>query len=122
MDKWQGLQTFWESFGIPAYDENSVPDDAVMPYITYHAEVAGFESVVTPYASVWYRSTSWAEISQLTEQIAEELSSCKLIPIGDNEYIFIGQGVPFAQRMNDPADGSIKRMYINIMVEYFTRH
>ena len=28
MDKWKALQSFWESFDIPAYDEATVPDDA----------------------------------------------------------------------------------------------
>lgn len=121
-DKWQGLQEFWESFDIPAYDENSVPDDAVMPYITYHAEVASFENVLASYASIWYFSTSWADISQKAEEVAEALASYQLIAIGDNEYIFIGQGTPFAQRLKDPENESIKRIYLNIMVEFFTRH
>ena len=29
MDKEQSLQQFWSSFGLPAYDETSVPDNAV---------------------------------------------------------------------------------------------
>ena len=39
-NKWQAIDRFWNSFGIPAYDESSVPQGATMPYITYHAEVA----------------------------------------------------------------------------------
>lgn len=35
MNKAQAIQAFWESFGVPAYEESTVPDDAVMPYITY---------------------------------------------------------------------------------------
>jgi hypothetical protein len=35
MNKSQALQSFWESFGIPAYNEYTVPDNAEMPYITY---------------------------------------------------------------------------------------
>lgn len=122
MDKWQGLQSFWSSFDIPAYDKNSVPDDAVMPYITYDAAVSGFENPIPMNASIWYRSTAWDLISQKTEQIAQSLAPYKLIALGDNEYIFIEQGTPFAQRMDDPDDGSVKRIYINIMVEYFTHH
>ena len=35
MDKIQALDRFWNAFGIPAYDKNSVPDGAKPPYITY---------------------------------------------------------------------------------------
>lgn len=122
MDKWQGLQHFWGSFGIPAYDENSVPDDAVMPYITYGASVSQFGNIVPSFASVWYRSSSWTEISQKTEQIAEMLHNYKLISLDNNQYIFITQGSPFAQRMSDPNDELIKRIYVNVTVEFFTRH
>lgn len=122
MDKWQGLQSFWESFGVPAYDENAVPDDAVMPYITYHAEVASFESVVNTYASIWYHSTSWVEISRKVDEIAQALSPYALVRIGDKEYIYMGQGVPFAQRLKDPESESIKRVYMNVAMEFFARH
>lgn len=119
-DKWQGLQEFWSSFGLPAYDEDTVPQDAEMPYIVYEAATAGFENPIPISANLWYRSTSWKEISQKTEEIAERLKSLYLLPIGDKEYIMFAQGSPFAQRMRDE-DGGIRRMYINVMVEYLTR-
>lgn len=120
-DKWQGLQEFWSSFDIPAYDEDTVPDDAEMPYITYSTSVASFENAVPLKASIWYRSTSWKDISRKAEEIAERLKSLYFIPIGENEYIMLAQGVPFAQRMRDE-DGGIRRIYINVMAEYLTRH
>ena len=120
MDKWQGLDDFWNSFGIPAYDENSVPDDAIMPYITYHAAVSGFEDPIPSYASIWYRSTSWADISRKADQIAERLQNYVLIPINDREYIHLVKGPSFAQRMNEPGDSLTRRIYINVMMEFFT--
>lgn len=120
MDKWQGLQSFWASFGLPAYDEDSVPRDATMPYITYQGSVSSFEKPIPINANLWYRSTSWEAISQKSNEIAARLSSLYLIPIGDNEYIMFSQGSPFAQRMRDE-DGGVRRMYINVMVEYLTR-
>ncbi len=120
IDKWQGLQDFWESFLLPAYDENSVPDDATMPYITYSAETAQFENALPLSASIWYRSTSWYDISRKAEEIAEVLSDYVLIPLGDSEYIYLTQGTPFAQRVKDE-DDAVKRIYINVMAEFFTR-
>jgi hypothetical protein len=119
MDKWQALQAFWESFEIDAYDESSVPDDAQFPYITYHATVSAFEDPLSMYASIWYRSTSWRDISQKADEIAQAITPFKLIPLNQNEYLYITSGVPFAQRMTEE-DDTLKRIYINIDAEYFT--
>lgn len=120
MDKWQSLQSFWESFSLPAYDENSVPDDAVMPYITYSAEIASFEEKLLLSASIWYHSLSWADISQKADQIAQALSGYHIVKI-DNGYLFMTQGNPFAQRIKDTND-SVKRIYLNITAEFFTAY
>lgn len=120
-DKWQAQDQFWNSFGIPAYDVNSVPEDVVMPYITYTAVVSGFEKVVLLNASIWYSSTSWAAISQKADEIAQAVKDYKLILLDDHQYMFLTQGSPFAQRMPDAQD-RVKRIYINIMCEYFTRY
>lgn len=119
MNKWQALQSFWESFGIPAYDVNSVPDDATMPYITYVAATAPFENVIPLEGHIWYHSTSWTEISQKADEIAVAVSPHKLIRIDNKEYIYLAQGSPFAQRVKDEND-SVKRIYINIMAEFLS--
>lgn len=120
MDKWQALQAFWESFGLDAYDESSVPDDAVMPYITYMAGIDQFDTPIPLYASVWYRSSTWKDISLKTSDIEKAIGAYKLIPLNDHEYLCIKKGTPFAQRMRDE-DETIKRVYINIEAEYFTQ-
>lgn len=118
-DKWQGLQNFWGSFGIPAYDENTVPPDAEMPYITYEAVTAGFEDVIPISGSIWYRSTSWEDASRKADDIASALNPYRLVQLGKGEYLFLVKGVPFAQRMSG-SDDSIRRIYINLMAEYFS--
>lgn len=122
MDKARALHTFWSGFGIPAYDENSVPDDAVMPYITYSAVTDSIGYVCPMWASVWYKSTSWEAIQLKTEEIAKDLAEHghRVLEI-DGGYIFVTKGTPFAQRLRDESD-TIKRMYINIMAEYLTAY
>ena len=34
MTKANAIYNFWNSFGITAYEENTVPEDAIFPYIT----------------------------------------------------------------------------------------
>lgn len=125
MDKWEGLQSFWESFGIPAYDENSVPDDATMPYITYQAAVGGFEDIVPLSASVWYYGTSWKDASQKVDEISRRLAGWTLVKLDDGQYIFLAKqrDSQFAQRMADEADNDlVKRIYLTLFAEFFTRY
>lgn len=119
MDKWQALHDFWSGFGIPAYDETDIPDDAVMPYITYTASVSPFESYDLLTASVWYRSTSWEAISKKVEEISKAITPYKLQRVDSNQYIHLTRGSPFAQRMAD-LDLSVRRVYINVTAEFFT--
>lgn len=118
MNKWQAIDAFWSSFGIPAYDENSVPDDATAPYITYTAETADFEKVILLTGSIWYKSATWENISLKADEIA---SSLKKIVKLDDGYLFITRGSPFAQRMKDPNE-NVKRIYINLMAEFYTNY
>lgn len=121
MDKWQAIDAFWNSFEWNAYDESAVPDNATMPYITYSASVASFESPVSLSASLWIHSTSFEEISQKSDEIARKLSPHFIMKLDDGEYVFMTQGTPFSQRVPDEND-SVKRLYINVMAEYFTAY
>lgn len=123
MDKAQALQTFWESFGIPAYEQTTVPETATMPYITYSVSTDSLDNVVNMYASVWYHSTSWKDISEKTEQIARYIVGMNPPSIKfDGGRLYIAKGTPFAQRMEDPNDDMIRRMYLNIQAEYLSAY
>lgn len=121
IDKSQAIQAFWESFDIPAYDENTVPDDAQMPYITYNVVTNAVDSVTLLTASVWYRSSSWVDISKKVDEIAAKLASKGFYsaPL-DNGVVWMVQGSPFAQRMSDPEDDMIRRYYLNVTAEFLT--
>jgi hypothetical protein len=117
INKWQALDAFWNSFGIPAYDQNSIPDNTQMPYITYEATVANFDKPVMLNASLWYRQTSWKNISDKADQIAKYIGYCyKSIPF-DGGYLIMYLGTPFAQRMSD-VDDTVKRIYLTIDAEF----
>lgn len=123
MDKAQALQRFWESFGIPAYEQTTVPESATMPYITYSVSTDSLDNVVNMYASIWYHSTSWKDISEKTEQIARYIVGMNPPSIKfDGGRLYIAKGTPFAQRMEDPNDDMIRRMYLNIQAEYLSAY
>lgn len=122
MNGWQALDSFWQSFDWPAYDESSVPtgDKApAFPYITYHAEVDTLGNPIGLYGSLWDRSSSWENISLKALEIGERLRAMPPIPM-DIGYLYMYAGTPFAQRMSDESDEFIRRIYINIGVEFLT--
>lgn len=120
-NKDQAIHDFWSSFGIPAYDENSVPDEATMPYITYSSRTGALGDILTLSGSVWYKSFSWKDISLKKEEIAEKVGkSGYCIKSIEGGYLWITRGMPFAQRMSDPGSDLIRRIYINLNAEFLT--
>lgn len=121
MDKAQAIHNFWSGFGLPAYDENTVPDNAQTPYITYGTATDSIDRAITLSASLWYRSSSWADIQKKADEIDKFIVSMRPPTIELNDgRLYVTKGTPFAQRMGDPDDTTIKRIYINLMVEFLT--
>ena len=88
-------------------------------YITYEVQTANIGDSVALTASLWYRSTSWAEISQKADEIAEYIGyHGKVIPF-DGGYIWVKLGNPFARRMAVKQD-SIRRILMNISVDFLS--
>ena len=120
MTKAAAIYQFWSSFGLTAYEENTVPDNAVFPYITYQLVTDSFDREIPLSASLWYRSESWTAINAKTEEISQKISrGGKIIPC-DGGAIWLKRGQPFAQNMGDESDDLIKRKYLNITAEFMT--
>ena len=120
MTKAAAIYQFWSGFGLTAYEENTVPDDAAFPYLTYQLVTDSFDHEVSVAASLWYRSESWTAINEKTEEVSREISrGGKIIPC-DGGAIWLKRGQPFAQNMGDESDNLIKRKYLNIAVEFMT--
>lgn len=120
MNKAQSIHDFWSGFKIPAYDENSVPDNATFPYITYSVVTDSLDYVALLTASIWYRSSSWEDVTLKSMEISEALKDGVVIKL-DKGYTYLYRGTPFAQRVKDN-DDMIRRIYLNVNVEYLTNN
>ena len=120
MTKAAAIYQFWNSFGLTAYEENTVPTDADFPYITYQLVTDSFDREIPLTASLWYRSESWTAINAKTEEISQEISRGGKILSCDGGAIWLKRGQPFAQNMGDESDDLIKRKYLNITAEFMT--
>lgn len=122
MDKFQAIHNFWSSFGLPAYDENTVPsgkDQPQYPYITYDATVSDFGDQIAMNGSLWYYGSSWSQITTKMSEISATIGlGGKLYPV-DGGALWIKRGSPFAQRVPDD-DDMIRRILMGIVAEFIT--
>lgn len=117
------IYEFWNSFEMPAYEENSVPTGEDAPefhYITYQLVTDSLGNEVAMPASLWYRGTSWLEANAKTEEISQRIGRKGVVLDCNGGKIWIKRGTPFAQNMGDESDNLIKRKYLNITAEYLT--
>lgn len=123
-DQWQVQNDFWNSFGLPAYDENTVFTAGTMPaypHITYEAKIGIWDQDLSLSASLWYKSTSWKEISQKADEILADIVHGKMIKIkGGYFWIKTPSGTPFAQRMSAEGDASLRRILLTVIAEALT--
>ena len=120
MTKAAAIYQFWSGFGLTAYEENTVPEDAAFPYVTYQLVTDSFDREVAATASLWYRGESWTAINAKTEEIAQHIGLGGKIIKCDGGRIWIKRGQPFAQNMGDESDDLIKRKYLNLTFEFLT--
>ena len=118
MDKGQALYNFWSSFELTAYDEQTVPDNAVPPYITYETITDSLGNRLPLTGSIWDRSSSWEYVTKKAQAIANHIGEGGVLYGYDDGALWITRGSSFAQRIADPNDDGIRRMHININAEF----
>lgn len=122
MDKQQAYYKLWSSFNIPAYDENTVPDDATFPRIDYQVMLDDLDAPIFPAAKLWYRGSSWTNPDMKLAEIAAYIEDMSPIPLDGGGYMNVTKGTPFAQRMTNENDQTIKGYLINLGIEFFTKN
>lgn len=132
MNKQQAYRAFWGRFGVLAFEENSVPEDDVIeelikagvakakfPYITYQVIIDDLGHPVYPTASIYDRSSSWERADTLANTISAEIQEMHTIKL-DTGRMFVTKGSPFAQHMLEEGDKAIRRVVLNLGIEFFT--
>lgn len=114
------LHGFWSSFGIPAYDERTINPDAVMPYITYEAATDYFGETLSLSASLWYHDTDWTDITGKGDEIGRSIGRGGSMRAYEGGAMWVTRGSPFAQRMSDPVDSSIRRLRLSVNIEFLS--
>lgn len=120
----QAIHDFLNSFGLTAFDENTVPDinSGYLPqnYITYaYSEPPTFADEALLPIQLWYRNTySWGDITAKSDFIKNTIGLRGAVLDVKDGVLRVKRGNPFAQRMSDE-DDSVRRIYINLDVEFY---
>lgn len=113
------LYQFFSGFGLSAFVENNVPDEATLPYITYQLVAPDWRDSSTMYARIWYRSTSFAAINAKVDEISAAIGEGVSIPTNGGA-VYLGKGSPFAQYMPMEGDNTLKVVYLNLIINAIT--
>ena len=125
----EALHAFWSSFQVNAWDSATVPDEITMkalgldpyPRITYDVSVGYWEDGnILMAASLWYRSPTWEDITLKADEIGARIGMGGIILHYTGGAIWLKRGTPFYQRMADPEDDMVRRIYINVAAEYLS--
>ena len=114
------LYRFFSSFGLPAFPEYSVPDEAQLPYITYQLIEPDWDDGGTFYARVWYRTTTYTAINAKLDQIKAAVGEAVSLPFDSCGAVYLMKGTPFIQYMPMEGDDTLKVAYLNFNIQAIT--
>jgi hypothetical protein len=110
------LYTFFSGFGITAYTTNNVPENAVLPYVTYDIAVGKTLSSAPIGARLWWEGTLPAALFEKADEIQSSIGTGIQLPCG-NGYIWLYQGDPFVQPVSDE-DDRLSTLYLNVTASF----
>lgn len=122
MTKSETLQSFFESFNLPAYPENNVPYETTFPWLTYDLPISAFDDDIANMGSVnlYFHTESEAIPNAKAEEISKRIGFGGIVLDCDDGKIWIKRGNPFCLKIQDQNDNAIKRRQLNLEIEYLT--
>jgi hypothetical protein len=115
----KALYTFWNSFGIPAYLEEHIPDDAQLPYITYTMVDPDWQENASIQGRVWYRSDNFTTLNAKVDEISNRIGDGHSIRT-NNGVVVLYKDINFAQIQPFPEDTLMRVAYINLIINSYT--
>lgn len=122
-DIMEALYTFWNQFGIPAYSDDMVPDDAKLPYIRYSVvrPSAMSASILTAYNFHEKRLMGNVERIDIAGKIAEAIPEKGVkIPMGDGSFIALYRNTDFQNLYKDPEDFNVVGIRTSVEVHFYS--
>lgn len=119
----EALYAFWSQFGIPAYAEDMVPDNAKLPYIRYSVVKAPLTSasVATAYNYHNARLMGNVERAAIADQIAKAIPQGGIkVRLSGGGYLILYRGSDFQTPYKDPEDPNVIGIRTSVEVYFYT--
>ena len=111
------LYRFLSGFSIPAYNEQLVPDDAQLPYLTYPLVEPEWNTPATFYVNVHtLKNASNFDSVQKADEIVAAIGTGVLIPCTGGVVALYPQ-TPLIQAM--PTENDVRTTYINLQLNAY---
>lgn len=109
------LYDFYSSFGVPAYQTDTVPDDAQLPYIAYSYAEPRHDLPASHYAQIYMRTNGNEQLLALAGRIVEAVGEGTRLTDG----VTLRPSTPLVQIMVDANDPDVRFAYINLQLNAF---
>ena len=123
IDIMEALLAFWNQFGVPAYAEDMVPDDAKLPFIRYSVAKAPAmdTTIMTAYNYHNARLMGNVERARLAEQIAEAIPEKGVkLPMDNGGFLVLYRNSDFQTPYKDPEDLNVIGVRTSVEVHFYS--
>jgi len=110
---------FFNSFGMPAYPSTAVPQDPVLPYLTYQPVSGYWEGTANITVQLWMRTESEAVINAKARQIGDAIGYYRTLEC-DGGIIVMSRGDPFSVPASAQDEPVLKLRQLNVRLEFLT--
>ena len=112
------LNSFFNSFGIPAYIENNVPEEVKAPYIDYELAEPDWVGQTTIHANVWYRDSSFVAICRKVDEIKAAMFPRGVSIQTESGVVYLWpDDNNWAQNRSMEGDPTLKCMYLSLILQ-----
>ena len=104
------LYDFWSGFGVPAYLQDNVPDNAVLPYITYELTRGDGMSATVLVAHNWHQKAAGGNAArhEVMDAIARAIPpQGRRVPVGHGFVMLYRNDATFQTDVTDPEDPAV---------------
>lgn len=112
------LHAYLNGFDIPAYAEDTVPETAQLPYITYRLVDPEWHQKASFFVRVWFRSTLNGPVLEKADEITGDIGEAKRIPF-EGGLLVVWPETPKVQVIVDGNDRSLRYAYINLSLNSY---
>ena len=124
MKKDRALHAWFKNFtdrnDLGVYVNTSVPDGAVLPYMTYTYTTGSMGDLpVSSTVNMWFKTSSEAIPNDAAEKFRKYVEANDRIEC-DEGCIFVYPGQPWCISQNDSTDKTVKLRYINLTMDFCT--